>query len=298
MTGSAGTSSEGTNPRVQRGEGHILVVANETVAGERLIKALRERAESGPIRITVMCPINQPRHGIVVYEDTRRAAAHRRLDRTLAILRDAEIPAHGFVVDSDPVSAVRDVLEQDGVREIVVSTHPQQQSGWLRRHVVERIRRAVGEIPVEHVVVDLEEEGREANVLVIANETVVGDPLLERVRDRAKGSPASVLIVCPQSDPTRSEHPEAERRLRRALALLRSEGIDVHGQIAHPDPYTAVMNAVHDERTDEIIVSTFPGERSGWMRRDLVERVRKDTGLPVEHVVSETEAGAVQAGGG
>jgi hypothetical protein len=37
---------------------------------------------------------------------------------------------------------------------------------------------------------------------------------------------------------------------------------------------------------DEIIVSTFPGERSGWLRRDLVQRLRKDTGLPVEHVVS------------
>ena len=54
----------------------------------------------------------------------------------------------------------------------------------------------------------------------------------------------------------------------------------------HPDPYTAAMQAMHDERVDEIIVSTFPGERRGWLRRDLVERLRKDTGLPVEHVVS------------
>jgi len=57
--------------------------------------------------------------------------------------------------------------------------------------------------------------------------------------------------------------------LRRALAVLRGEGLDVHGQIAHPDPYTAVMHAVHDERVDEIVISTFAGERSGWLRRDL-----------------------------
>jgi hypothetical protein len=268
---------------------HVLVVANETVAGESLIKTLRERAERGPVRVTVVCPISQPQHGTVVYEDTRRASARRRLDQTLAALRDAEISAHGLVVDSDPVNAVRDVLAQDEVDEIVISTHPLARSGWMRRDVVEAVRKVAGGVPVEHVVVDLEHEGDESNVLVIANETVLGRPLLDQIRERAQRSPASFLIICPQSDPTQSEHPAAERRLRRALAVLRGEGIDVHGQIAHPDPYTAVMHAVHDERVDEIVISTFAGERSGWLRRDLVERVRKDTGLPVEHIQTPSE---------
>jgi phosphopantetheine adenylyltransferase len=277
-------------------ERHVLVIANETVAGRSLINALRDQAAEGPIRVTVVCPVNQPRHGSVVYEDTRRAAAHRRLDRTLAALKDAEIAAHGLVVDADPAQAVRDALQQDDVDQVVVSTHPQTRSGWLRRDVVERIRRAAGEVPVEHVVVDLAEEGKDANVLVIANETVVGRPLLDRIKERAQQSPASFLIVSPQSDPTTAEHPEAQRRLRRALAELRSEGIDAHGQVAHPDPYTAAMHAVHDERIDEIIVSTFAGERSGWLRRDLIERMRKDTGLFVEHVVTEpSEVEAVGA---
>ena len=127
-------------------------------------------------------------------------------------------------------------------------------------------------------------------VLVVANETVLGAPLLDRIRARAAESPAAFLIVCPQSDPTSGEHPEAERRLRAALSTLRAEGIDVHGQIAHPDPFTAAMNEVHDERTDEIIVSTFAGERSGWLRRDLVGRLRSESGIPVEHVVAEQSA--------
>jgi hypothetical protein len=268
---------------------HILVVANETVAGEGLIKSLREHAERGPIRVTVVSPISRPRHGTVVYEDTRRASARRRLDRTLAILRDAEISAHGLVVDADPVNAVRDALAQDDVDEIILSTHPEQRSGWTRRDVIDAVRRVAGDTPVEHVVVDLEHEGAEANVLVIANETVLGRPLLERIRERARRSPASFLIICPQSDPTQSEHPEAERRLRRALAVLRGEGLDVHGQVAHPDPYTAIMHAVHDERVNEIVISTFAGERSGWLRRDLVDRVQKDTELPVEHIQTHAE---------
>ena len=90
-------------------------------------------------------------------------------------------------------------------------------------------------------------------------------------------------------------HPEAERRLRRALATLRGEGIEAHGQVAHPDPFTAAMQAVHDERIDQIIVSTFPGERSGWLKRDVVGRLRKETRIPVEHVVVEPAAVGAEA---
>jgi len=273
----------------------ILVVANETVAGRSLLEALRKRAKAGPIRVTVLSPVNHPREGYVVYEDTRRAAAGRRLDRTLELLHDDGIPALGLVVDADPVSAVRDAIAQLEPAEIIVSTHPEQKSGWLRRSVVDRIRSAAGSIPVEHVVVDLQrEEGARTNVLVVANETVVGEPLLARVRERAARSPASFLLVSPQSDPTQSSHPEAERRLRRALAELRGAGIEAHGQVAHPDPYTAACQAISDERVDEIIVSTFPGERSGWLKRDVVGRLQREFKLPVEHVV--VEPAAVEAG--
>jgi hypothetical protein len=270
------------------GERHVLVVANETVAGRSLIEALERRAREGPIRITVVCPVSHPREGYVIYEDTRRSAARRRLDKTLNLLREHGIGADGFVVDADPVDVVKDAFHQlePPPDEIVVSTHPEEQSGWMRRHVVERIQRVVGSgVPVDHVVVDLAGEGGEANVLVVANETVVGAPLLDKIRARAQRSPASFLILCPQSDLTGAAHPEAERRLRLVLGVLRSEGIDVHGQVAHPDPYTAAVHAIRDERVDEIIVSTFPGEKlSNWLRGHLIERLRKDTKLPVEHV--------------
>ena len=268
---------------------HVLVVANETMTGPSLIAAVESRQ---PDLVTVLAPISNPHAGYVVYEDTRRAAAGRRLERTLTKLREAGIPAHGLVVDSDPADAVRDAIAMLEPRptEIIVSTHPQEKSGWLRRKVIDRVRDAAGGLPVEHIVVNVGNEGGEANVLVIANETVVGDPLLERIRERAARSPASFLIICPQSDPSSAEHPEAERRLRRALAILRAEGIDAHGQVAHPDPYTAAMQAIHDERTDEIIVSTFAPERSPWMKRNLIQRLHNDSKLPVEHVVLEEAA--------
>jgi hypothetical protein len=269
---------------------HVLVVANETVDARTLRDALAAR--EGEIWVTVVAPVNQPPRGYVVYADTRHASARRRLDRALGHLREAGVSADGYVVEADPAAAVRDALAtlEPPVGEILVSTHEAAKSGWLRRGVVDQIRSAAGELPVEHLV-PTGESPDEANVLVIANETVLGAPLLDRIRARAAASPAAFLIMAPQSDPSAAAHPEAEARLKRAVGELRHEGIDVHGQVAHPDPFSAAMEAVHDERVDEIVVSTFQPERSGWLRRDLVERLRKETGLPVEHVVVAQEAG-------
>ncbi len=263
---------------------NILVIANETAASATLLDALRDRVDPARDSVTVIAPVSDPRHGYVVYEDSRRASAGRRLDRTLRLLRESGVSAHGFVVECGPVQAAKDALAQldPTPDQVVVSTHPPERSGWMRRDVVEDIRRAAGGIPVEHVIAASEGEA-DKNVLVIANETVVGEELLERIRRRHEQGGASFLIVAPQSDD--APHPEAERRLRRALASLRGAGIEAHGQVAHPDPFTAAMHATRDERVDEIIVSTFPGEKSGWLRRDLVARLRRETGLPVEHVI-------------
>jgi hypothetical protein len=271
---------------------HLLVVANETVAGQALIDAVRQKAAEQDVElVTVLAPVNTPSAGYVVYEDTRRASAGRRLDRTLAALREAGIPAHGLVVEADPGDAVRDAfgMLDPTPTDVILSTHPVEKSGWLRKNVVDRVRKAAGDVPVEHVVVEVGGEDGQTNVLVIANETVVGDALLERIRERASRGAASFLIISPQSDPTQSAHPEAERRLRRALAELRAAGIEAHGQVAHPDPYTAAMQAIADERIDEIIVSTFAPAESPWLRRNLVQRLHNDANLPVEHVVIAAE---------
>ena len=111
----------------------VLVVANETLVGDELVDSLRRRAEHGPVRAAVVAPVTPPREGYVVYRDSRRAAASRRLDRVLAWLRLAGIPAHGAVYDDDPLTAVKDVLASEEIDEIVVCTHPATRSGWLRK---------------------------------------------------------------------------------------------------------------------------------------------------------------------
>ena len=113
---------------------HVLVIANETAASGKLLDAVRAEAGDADDRVTVVAPVNEPRQGYVVYEDTRRAAAGRRLEKTLKLLRDAGVAAQGFVVETGPVQAAKDALAQlePPVDQIIVSTHGAEQSGWLQ----------------------------------------------------------------------------------------------------------------------------------------------------------------------
>ena len=266
----------------EQGMKRVLVVANETVGGKPLIDAVRARAEKGPIHVTVICPQNQPRHGYVLYDDSARTAADNRLKTTIAQLREIGIEAEGEVMDPDPHAATMDAVGHFGADEIIISTHPETRSGWLRRDLIQRLREDSG-LPVEHVVVDLDAERDElTHTLVIANETVGGDPLVELLKAKAADSPHRFTVICPQGG---EGDDKAQVRLARTLERLESEGLQATGQVMHPDPFTAIQNALQFYAVDEIVISTFPATRSGWLRGDLIERVRRSTSRPVEHVV-------------
>jgi hypothetical protein len=266
----------------------ILVVANETVAGKPLIDAVRERAGGDEVYVHVICPQNQPHHGYVIYENTVRDAAENRLQMTLALLREAGIEADGEVMDPDPYAAVMDALGEHDYDEIVISTHPETRSGWLREGLVDRVRRA-SHRPVEHVVVDLDTERDDVKrTLVVANQTVASPELLEVLRRKAEEEPRRFIVICPQAETNGDgSESDAAQRLAHTLKTLEDAGLDAIGQVVHPDPYTAIQNALQFYAPDDIVISTFPETRSGWLRTDLIGRVQTSTGKPVEHVVSE-----------
>lgn len=274
--GEGGSAKSSARPR------HILVLANETVAGRTLLEALRTRAADGPIRVTVISPQNDPRAGYVVYEESRRSNAERRLRRTLDLLHEAGIAARGVVVDPDPLQALRDALHEHApVDEVIISTHPGAvKSSWLRAGLVDRARK-VAKVPVTHVEVDLSSPRERSHVIVLANQTMVGEPLLAAIRERAKSTPADFTLVAP------ADVEGVERRLEVALARLAEAGVEASGHLGDPDPFVAVMNAVHDEGVDEIIISTLPQATSGWLRRDVIGRVKGAVKVPVRHVVVE-----------
>jgi len=265
----------------------ILVVANETVAGKPLIDAVKHHADGGPVQVHVISPQNQPKHGYVVYDEHTRDAAENRLEMTLALLREAGIQADGEVMDPDPYSAVMDALGEQDYDEIIISTHPETRSGWLRQGLVDRVQRATRR-PVEHVVVDLDSERDDVTrTLVVANETVNSRPLLDALKRKAAEEPRRFIVIAPQSG---MNGDDAHERLAHTLHELEKAGLPAVGQVVHPDPFTAIQNALQFYAPDDIVISTFPETRSGWLRNDLVGRVEASTGKPVEHLVSEEES--------
>jgi hypothetical protein len=69
------------------------------------------------------------------------------------------------------------------------------------------------------------------------------------------------------------------------LDRLRAAGLYAAGMIGDPDPFTAITNALQYFRVDDIVISTFAETKSGWLRADLIERIRRSSGKPVEHIV-------------
>ena len=270
----------------------ILVVANETVAGQPLIEAVRERAAGEQVDVHVISPQNQPRHGYVIYDSTVRDAAENRLQMTLALLREAGIEADGEVMDPDPYAAVMDALGEADYDEIIISTHPETRSGWLREGLVDRVRRAARR-PVEHVVVDLDTERDDVKrTLVVANQTVASPALLDVLRRKAQEERRRFIVICPEADTNGDGGGDAAERLAHTLKALEDAGLEAIGQVVHPDPYTAIQNALQFYAPDDIVISTFPETRSGWLRADLIERVRRATKKPVEHVEATDTAEA------
>ena len=261
----------------------ILVVANETVGGRRLIDAVAARVKAaGEAQVTVICPQNQPRHGYVIHDDTIRKAAENRLATTIDELAKAGVEATGEVMDPDPYSATVDAVAHYSPDEIVISTHPETRSGWMQRDLIERIQEATG-LPVEHIVVDLDEDREHATrTLVVANQTVEGTSLIALLKEKAASGPHAFTVICPHGDESGEQ---AQARLDHMLAKAHEAGLEAIGQVMHPDPFTAIQNALQFYAVDEIVISTFPDERSGWLRGNLLERVRASTSRPVEHVV-------------
>src|SRR3954454_10886122 len=265
----------------------ILVVANETLGGGKLLEEVKRRAGGDDdARVVVCVPRNKPKHGNIIYDDFVFDAAKVRIDLARRFLRDQGISAVGDIGDPDPYTATMDAVAEHRPDEIIVSTSPATVSGWLRRDLIERIEQASG-LPVTHVEQDIEAEGIPFHVtLVVAAKTASGDELLSALKAKAGDAPRGTLfiVIVPQEGGEGHHAARARARMAQVVDRLISEGLIAAGMIGDPDPYTATMNALQFFRVDDIVISTLPATRSGWLRADLIERVRMTTNKPVQHI--------------
>jgi hypothetical protein len=274
----------------------ILVVANETLGGRQLLDVIRQQADADT-RFVLVVPQTRPKSGLVVYHDAVFDAAQTRIDLALEVIRSMGIRAIGEVGDPDPFTAIQDAIPEYRPDEIIISTYPETRSGWLRRDLVDRIREATG-LPVNHLEQDIDAEGLPFHVtLAVANRTASGDELLEALATRAKGfsEPGKrqlFIVVVPPEGGSGHALQRARTRLKLVVDRLRVRDLFAAGMVGDPDPFTAVMNALQYFRVDDIVISTFPETKSGWLRSDLIERVRRASGKPVEHVMQPEAAAA------
>ena len=277
----------------------VLVVANETLGGRSLIDAVRTRKEQGDVRFVLCVPRTRPKAGLVIYDDAVFDAAQARVDLAMGFVHAEGMVAVGEVGDPDPYTATMDAVLEYQPDEIIISTFPETRSGWQRRDLVERVRQASG-LPVEHVVADPDTEGLPFRVtLAVANRTGTGDELLTALKKKADADAAQevarlFVVVVPQEGGDGAATRRARTRLNLVVLRLRQEGLLAAGMIGDPDPYNAIMNALQYFRVDDIVISTFAETKSGWLRADLIERVRKSSRLPVEHVVHREAVPASQ----
>jgi hypothetical protein len=140
--------------------------------------------------------------------------------------------------------------------------------------------------------------------LVVANQTLGGEHLAEKIRACLAAGAARFHIVVPATSPqdhavwTEGEaRGVAQQRLERALERFRELGGDADGEVGDESPFLAIQDAVREGEFDEIILSTLPPGLSRWLRQDLPHRVERTFELPVTHVVGQPEATKAQGQG-
>jgi hypothetical protein len=119
---------------------HILVIATEELAGEELIEQLARELASAPTETMVIAPAVEETafHHALGDVDGAAREARKRLDRSLAALREAGVQALGEVGDSDPVLAAEDVLRRYPAEEVWIVTHAEDQALWFEDGLFER----------------------------------------------------------------------------------------------------------------------------------------------------------------
>lgn len=158
-------SARGSLPRsvaVTRGgdaKHRLLVVANQTVEGKALLAEVRNRCRGRNSEVLVITPALVGSRAAHWASDLDEGIelARQRMELSLIAIRNTGLRARGEVGDSDPNMAIEDALRFFPADEIVISTLPPEKSRWLEHGVVERTREEV-DLPVTHVVVDIEAE--------------------------------------------------------------------------------------------------------------------------------------------
>ena len=114
------------------GPARVLIVAHRTAATPLLLNAVRARSARSFCSFTLLVP--RP------YWDPDTEEAEMTLELAIPLLEEAAGgQVDGIIGDSDPFVAIRAVVTNVGVDEMIISTLPARVSRWLRRDLPRRV---------------------------------------------------------------------------------------------------------------------------------------------------------------
>jgi GABA permease len=144
----------------ETGKAHrIAVLANQTVGADVLHEELQRIDGSEQAEYFVVVPANPvdtgqaEREGAAFVWEATTKAAQERLDDTLDALRGDGLTVTGELGDYRPLVALDKAMREFRPDHVVISTHPEDRSTWLRHGVVDDARERY-DVPVQHVVVE------------------------------------------------------------------------------------------------------------------------------------------------
>jgi nucleotide-binding universal stress UspA family protein len=138
-----------------------LVVANQTLGGQKLLEAIRDRMARGPAEFWVLAPATPTTHFTTDFgalsgafpvdpgvlptaaevRDEGVATAKSNLDTELSRLREIGASVDGAVGDPNPMVAIEKAVAEQQFDEIILSTLPPGISRWLAMDLPHRVRR-------------------------------------------------------------------------------------------------------------------------------------------------------------
>jgi hypothetical protein len=132
-------------------ERHVLVVANDSLAGTELRDEITLQA--GPSQLDILAPVRCSRtHYLLNDYDRETVEARTRLDASLTWAAEQGFEARGEVGDPNPLAAIEDELRDFGADAVIFVHHPADRSTWLESRELGRLRAEldvpVAELPV------------------------------------------------------------------------------------------------------------------------------------------------------
>jgi hypothetical protein len=129
-------------------------------------------------------------------------------------------------------------------------------------------------------------------LLVVADSYCSETALRDEIVARLPG-PVLVHLVVPVrvshlhflTDDECDEAQDAELSMSTSVGLLRQRGVSATGSLGSDKPLESMTDALGSFPANDVLLATPPDDESYWLERDLLEKARGLTAVPVRQVV-------------